>query len=722
MKTRLALLVALAALAVAQTPVNPPPAGARPPAPQRPAARPASAPSYKDLRYPPLGAIAIPKVETFSLANGMKLYLLEDHELPVVNGLALVRTGNLFDPPDKVGLATITGMAMRTGGTRDRTGEQFDEQLENIAAGVESGIGETSGSVSFTALKENAAEVLGLFKDLLTAPEFRPEKITLAKTMVRSSIARRNDNPSGIRGREFTNIVYGRNTPYGWDEEYATVDRISRADLQSFHRRYFFPKNTLLAVWGDFDTVAMKAAIEKLFADWTVEQPPVPPFPPVVDPAARGTYLAVKKEVTQTFFAIGHLGGEFRDKDYPALVILSDILGGGFHSRLFRRVRTKMGDAYDISADWGGNYDHPGIFQIAGSTKSLSTVSTIQAIREEVERIRTSEVTEEELKTAKESALNGLVFAFDTRAKTLQRMLSYEYFGYPKDFLQQYQKALAAVTRADVLRVAKQHLHPDAFVTLAVGNPADFGQQLDTLGSAVLPVDLTIPPPPKQEAAKEGADTLEKGQQLLARAQQAAGGVERLAAVKDTTQVADFQTEVSAGGLQLKRTDRWIAPEMLRQESESNAGRITAFSDGKTGWIASAQGSRALVGAPLKQMQGDLFRLYFRILLSDRIPGRKRNALDDETVEISDAAAGQIAALGFDAATGLPRRLLYEAVAGGGQPVSVEEEYADFREVGGVKVPFQITISQGGRKYATVKVTDYQINTGLKPQDLGRRP
>ena len=650
----------------------------------------------------------------------MKLYLMEDHELPVVNGLALVRTGNLFDPPDHVGLALITGMTMRTGGTRARTGEQLDEQLENIAAGVESGIGETSGSVSFSALKENTDEVLGVFKDVLTAPEFRQDKINLAKTQIRSGIARRNDDPGGIRQREFTNIVYGKDTPYGWQEEYATIDRISRADLQDFYRRYFFPKNTLLAVWGDFDTAAMKAAVEKLFADWSVEQPPVPAFPKVAGTPPRGMYLAVKKEVTQTFFAIGHLGGDYRDKDYPALVIMADILGGGFHSRLFRRVRTKMGDAYDISADWGGNYDHPGLFEIAGSTKSLSTVAALQAIREEVERIRTTEVTEAELNTAKESALNGLVFAFDTRAKTLQRMLTYEYFGYPKDFLQQYQKALAAVTRADVLRVAKQHLHPDAFVTLAVGNPADFGQQLDALGSAVIPIDLTIPPP-KQEAAKEDAATLEKGKQLLARAQQAAGGVERLAAVKDTTQVAEWQFDAAAGGLQLKKTDRWIAPEILRQESVSAAGRITAFFDGKSGWIASAGGSMLLAGAPLKQVQGDLFRLYLRMLLSDRIAGRAVNATGDATVEIGDAT-GQIAQLEFDAATGLPRKLLYEAVTGGSQPVSVEEEYADFRAVGGVKVPFKITVTQGGRKYAAVAVTDFQIDTGLKPQDLGRRP
>jgi len=210
----------------------------------------------------------------------------------------------------------------------------------------------------------------------------------------------------------------------------------------------------------------------------------------------------VKPDVTQTSFLIGQRGGQFNDKDYPALAIMADILGGGFQSRLLQRVRTQMGNAYRIGADWGAGYDHPGLFEISGGTKSVSTVETIKAIREEVERIRTTEVTEAELRTAKDTALNSLVFAFDTKAKTLGRLLTYEYYGYPKDFLQQYQKALAAVTRADVLRVAKEHIDPAKFVLVAAGNPQDFGQPLDALGAPVTTIDLTIPAD-KPEPAKE---------------------------------------------------------------------------------------------------------------------------------------------------------------------------------------------------------------------------
>lgn len=455
-----------------------------------------------DLKFPPLRPVTIPKVETYALSNGLRIYLLENHELPLVSGLALVRTGNLFDPADKVGLATLTGTVMRSGGTAAKTGDQLDEELENIAASVESSIGETSGEVSFSALRENTDAVLAILKDVLTGPVFRQEKIDLAKTQLRTQIARRNDDAEGIAAREFTELVYGKDTPYGWRIEYDTLARIRRDDLAAFYRRYFFPANIMLAVYGDFSAPEMKAKLEELFEGWDGRQPPVPPFPPVRAKAQPGVFLATKDDVTQTVFYVGHLGGLLRDKDDPALEIMADILGGGFASRLFRRVRTQLGYAYGIGADWGAGYDHPGLFEISGSTKSPTTTETIQVVREEVDRLRGAEVGDQELDTAKQTVLNSFVFHFDTPAKTLSRLLRYEYFDYPKDFIFQYQKAVAAVTKADVLRVARQYLRPQEFTIVAVGNPAEFGKPLPALGLPVRPIDLTIPQPAPEAAAK----------------------------------------------------------------------------------------------------------------------------------------------------------------------------------------------------------------------------
>lgn len=455
-----------------------------------------TAPSYKSLKFGTPPPLKIPEVPVFTLPNGMKVYLLENHELPLVSGFALVRTGNLFDPKDKIGLADLTGTVMRSGGTKAKTGEQLDEQLENVAASVETGIGESSGRVGFNALKENLDEVLAVFRDVLTNPEFRQDKLDLAKTQVKSSISRRNDEASDIMNRTFAEIVYGRDNPYGWRMEYQHIDNIQRKDLQAFYGRYFFPANILLAVQGDFSSAEMRGKLEKLFGGWNVKQQPVPPFPPVSAKPAPGVFLAAKQDVTQTNFSLGHLGGELRDPNYPALSVMSDILGGGFSGRLFKNVRTKLGLAYSVGGGWGATYDHPGLFTVSGSTKSPSTLETIQASLAEINKIRTSEVTDQELDTAKQSVLNSFVFFFDSPSKTLSRVITYEYYGYPKDFIFQYQKGVEAVTKADVLRVAKQYLKPEAISIVAVGKPSDFGKALTALGP-VKEIDLSIPEPNK---------------------------------------------------------------------------------------------------------------------------------------------------------------------------------------------------------------------------------
>lgn len=468
--------------------------------------------SYTELEFPPLREIQIPEVATHTLSNGMRVYLLEYRELPLVSGFALVRTGNLFDPPDKIGLAQMTGMVLRTGGTKTKTGDELDELLENIAASVESSIGETSGRVAFSMLRENTDEVLEVFRDLLAAPEFRQDKLDLAKTQLESAISRRNDNPGGIASREFSEILYGKDTPYGWRMEYEHVDRVQREDLVAFYERYFFPENIMLAVYGDFDADEMKSKLETLFAGWTRERPPVPAFPPVRERASPGVFLAVKQDVTQTFFRLGHLGGLLRDKNYPALEVMGSILGGGFSSRLFQRVRTELGYAYSIGGRWGANYNHPGVFMVGGSTRSEVTTEALRVVLEEIEKIRSAEVSDEELRVAKDAVLNSFVFNFDTPGKTLSRLVTYEYQGYPRDFIFQYQRGVEAVTRKDVLRVAREYLKPEDLTVVAVGRPGDFGAPLTDLGMEVHPIDLTIPnPAPKRGPAAAGQGQARKG-------------------------------------------------------------------------------------------------------------------------------------------------------------------------------------------------------------------
>ncbi|HWF11446.1 MAG TPA: pitrilysin family protein [Bryobacteraceae bacterium] len=681
--------------------------------------------SYKDLKYPTLRQIQIPKVEESTLPNGLRIYLLENHELPQVRGLALVRTGNLFDPADKVGLAGLTGGLIRSGGTASKSGDQLDEELENIAASVESSIGESFGTVSFSTLKERTDEVLDAFHDVLTSPAFREDKLELLRTQTRGGIARRNDDAHGISQREFAALVYGPKTPYGWEDEYATIDNIHRDDVVAFYKRYYFPANIILAVQGDFSAPEMKAKLDKLFGSWNAAQPPVPAFP-AVDPkqAAPGIHLVTKTDVTQTSLVLGHLGGILNNKDYPALEVMSDILGGGFQSRLFQKVRTQLGYAYEVSASWGADYDHPGLFEIGSSTKSASTTETLKAIDAEIQRIRTTEVTADELESAKQTVVNGFIFNFDTPSKTLYRLLTYRYFGYPDDFIFQYQKAIQQVTRADVLRVAKQYLEPSKFVIVAVGNPKDFGTPLSSLGLPVTDLDVTIPQPkraavnPTPTPAVAGP-AQPKSAALLAKMAQAAGGEAKLAAVKDMARKENLSLDATAGGLKVSQTEYWMSSGVYREENVLPFGKVMTYSDGKTGWVSSPQGTTAIPDAERKQVEFEVFRMWFPLLTSG---SNRDRAVTDEAngaIRITDKA-GNAVVLTIDAATNLPLTARY--FEAGSTVGDVTETYGDWQETDGVRLPHKTTIAQNGKHFADVTTTEVRLNVGLTAGQLSKKP
>ncbi len=412
---------------------------------------------------------------------------------------------------------------------------------------------------------------------------------------------------------------------------------------------------------------------------------------------------------------MGHLGGVLKDKDYPALEVAAEILGGGFASRLFRDVRTEHGWAYNIGAGWGANYDHPGLFTISGSTQSAHTVDTLKAVREELDKIRNAEVSDAELQTAKDTVLNSFVFFFDRPSKTLNRLFQYEYYGYPRDFIFQYQKAIGVVTKADVLRVAQKYFRPQDLTYVLAGNPKDFGTPLDSLGMKVQAIDLTIPEP-KQAAATADSASLAKGKQLLQHVQQALGGSDKLAAVKDMQFHAEVAVETPGATMKVKQTNSYLEPSTMRQDIELPFGKQSVYFDGKSGWLASLQGMQALAPAVAKQMQGEMFRQITRLAASDRNPDVTVNYAGPGTLEIS-AKDGDSVKLQVDEQTGIPAKLTYQQ-----GPNSVEQIYSDWREVDGVKLPFQWTIMQGGKKFASVTIQDYKLNSGLTQEALSKKP
>ena len=248
----------------------------------------------------------------------------------------------------------------------------------------------------------------------------------------------------------------------------------------------------MLGAWGDFRAAEMRAKIERAFAGWQRGGRERPKVPPVDMRSKTGVYAINKDDLNQSTVVMGLMGGRMDDPDYFPLTVMNNILGNGFASRLFAQVRTEQALAYAVGSSWDANFEFPGTFVASGGSKSATTVKLVRAIRHELERMSLDPVTDAELARGKDNILKGIAFDFDSTGKIVGRLMTYEYYGYPRDYLERYQDGVAKVTKADVQRVAKQYLKTGDLAIVVLGKEADFDAPLSSLGK-VAHIDITIP-------------------------------------------------------------------------------------------------------------------------------------------------------------------------------------------------------------------------------------
>jgi zinc protease len=452
--------------------------------------------SWKQIPIPPLPKFNPERPTRVQLPNGMVIFLQEDHELPLIGATALIKGGSSSEPAPKVGLVSIYAASWRTGGTEQKTGDQLDDELETIAARVETGGGVDTTSVSLNCLKENFDQVFTDFMDVLENPAFREDKISLAKRRFHTAISRRNDEVESIASREVAKLGYGANSPYGREMQHWTVDAVTRQDLVDWHKRHFAPNNIILGIVGDFDSKQMEARLRDAFGKFSKGTPYDPPKIPVPGPKP-GIYLAEKDDVNQSDISMIGLGIRRDNPDYFAVRVMNELFGGGFSSRLFKNLRSKQALAYEVGGGIGAAYNHPALIDISMGTKSGSTAKAIEGLYQQIDDLLNNPPSEEEIKQSKDSILNGFVFAYDSPEKILNEQLTYELYGYPSDFLERFRDAVEKVTIADVSRVAHKYIDKRKLAVLVVGNPHEFDKPLSTFGQ-VTKLDISIPTAPAE--------------------------------------------------------------------------------------------------------------------------------------------------------------------------------------------------------------------------------
>ncbi len=664
---------------------------------------------------PELRDFQVPEVTREELPNGMVLYLVEDHDLPVIRIGAMIRAGSIHEPGAKTGLADLVGTVMRSGGTETYPGDDLDRILEDMGASVETGMREVSASASMRCLTENFDEVLPIFADVLRNPTFPQEKIDLALTQMKTGISRRNDDASSIAGREISKLYYGADSPYARHPEYDTLSNIEQSDLSAFHEYFYHPNNIILVAGGDFDTAEMAAKLGAIFGDWAKGDTYFPPAPVLSETPMSVNYIR-KDDVNQSNVRMGHLGIRWDDEYLFPLQVLNQILGGGFSSRLFSIVRSQNELAYGVWA-WmivGNHHRMP--FTVGVDTKSESTVEAIRLIVGELERVREEPVTDEELRRAKDGLKNSFVFKFSSPYSIARRKASYEFHGRPQDYLDTYLAKVDAVTAEDILAAARARIHPDQMAILVVGKSEDFDAPLSELGHGEPnEIDITIPEPAFAfELPEATAETLAEGRSLMDGAVKAFGGAKSLSAVNTRDHETDFtMLETGMGPLTFSIRSRYQGEESIRVDTNTPFGSMTQIITREKAWVVSPRGKQEVTGDELEEMWGGEENDPLHILrhLDDyRIQSLGSESLEGVECDVvyltSASDDGYKVFLGDG---GLIHAMEFKDQGQSG-PVMNLTVFEDYEAAGGVQFARTAKIHHDGTLFATMAVGSVKLN------------
>lgn len=425
----------------------------------------------EQLQFPPL-TFQVPEVARQTLANGTRLYLKEDSELPLVSLTAVLEGGSLQDPQDRAGLASLYATLLRTGGAGELSPAELDARLEFYA--IDLGVSAETYTVTLNMSLRSADLETGLaiLADILRRPGFAADRLELARQQEIEAVRRARDVPSVVARQALQRTLYPDH-PLGRIPDPDSLGRITREDLLAFHRRVAVPDNLWLAITGDFRSTALTDQLQALLGDWRPAERPAAQIPSLAR-SPQPTVLWVRKEIPQTTILFGEIGVSKDNPDLPALRVMNYILGGGgFNSRLMREVRSNRGLAYSVYSYYQPGRRLPGLFMAGAETKNASVAEVVGLMRRLMEQLREEPVSQAELDLARESLINSFVFAFENNHDVVTQSLRLDLFDYPSGYLENFREQIAAVSLADVQRVAGRYLDPRRQVLVLVGSPPD---------------------------------------------------------------------------------------------------------------------------------------------------------------------------------------------------------------------------------------------------------
>jgi len=431
----------------------------------------------KKLNFPPI-EFKSPEVQEIAFTNGLHGYLIEDHEIPVINIVIKYRT--TFPAENQTGLNQLAGWAVRNGGSAAYPTEALNDELEFVGATVESYSGNYVGQVSANFLTKDADRVLAMLADVIKNPAFDADAIDIKKKQMIEEIRRKADEPEDLGRREFAKIVY-RGHPASREATIETVSGLTLDDVAAFWSKYVRPNNAVIGISGDISRADALARLEAVLGDWRPGGEP--PVVPEMDFEAVPTVNYIYKDLNQAYIWVGHMAMNEANPDLPVANIMNWVLGSGsFTSWIIKRVRSDEGLAYSAGSYFGTSPWGYGLFTASCQTRSDAAMRALGIMIEQIEKMKNEGPSDAECRTARDAFINTQVFEYESSSRLVDRLVWYDIVGRPPDTLDREFKAYQAATLDDVKRVAGQYLHPEALTILVVGNQDLFDRPLSDFG------------------------------------------------------------------------------------------------------------------------------------------------------------------------------------------------------------------------------------------------
>ena len=428
------------------------------------------------------GTLRLPPTRKATLANGLTVFVMPTHRVPLVDFRLVARAGSANDPAGKEGLASLTADLL-TQGAGKRGAKQIAEDIAFVGGTLEAGAAPEEMIVTCSVMQKDYATGLELFRDVIVSPTFPADEFGRKKAEVLGDLASEKDDPGTVANRELGPFLLGpsplAHPVDGWAK---SVTSLSRGDVVAFHRQFMTPANSMLAVVGDVDPDKVVASLTEAFGAWKGAAAPSRTYDPPAPVTGRQVMIVNKPEVTQTQIRLATLGVPRNSPDYYAIVVANTILGGGFTSRLVNEVRVVQGLTYGIESQWS-MYRNAGTYVITTFTRNETLRKCIDASLAVVQQLVDQGPTEQELAKAKRYLTGQFPLGLQASDALAAQLLNIEFYGLDPRYLETYAERVNAVTMADVKRVLQQRFKVNNLRVLVVSDPKTARPALEGLGA-----------------------------------------------------------------------------------------------------------------------------------------------------------------------------------------------------------------------------------------------